>query len=127
MSDKMMGCGHSANATTNGKPCYAICIGLNDAATVVVEAPDLSGRKAICGSCGSIVDSSINLPFFEYRGPKSKTDTDYCICGMHKDAHEYNENRVVKQSVVQQGKCKGFVAAGPKEYDSYYSGCRGWD
>jgi hypothetical protein len=124
----MMSCGHLANATDeNNKPCCAICIGLNKGATVVVVAPDLSSRKAQCGSCNSVVDSSINLTFFEYRGPGSQYSMEYCICGMHKAAHEYNENRVVKQSCIQQGKCGGFVPRGPREFDSYYSGCFGWD
>jgi len=74
----MMACGHSANATHEGKPCCAICIGLNDDAERVIEAPDLNGRMATC-SCGKKAPSSTSLPFFEHC-PTKEQDLYYCGC-----------------------------------------------
>lgn len=78
----MMACGCAANATDakTGKPCCIIHSGLNPGADTVVEAPDLTGRKAAC--CygdHNIVDSSVNLAFFKYK-PNSKMDEYYCGC-----------------------------------------------
>jgi hypothetical protein len=87
---EMMKCGHAANATMNGKPVCAICFMAtsDDAATIVVEAPDLSGRRATCsyrtgrdgqGHDPQGVPSSVNLAFFEYL-PNQPTDQYYCGC-----------------------------------------------
>src|SRR5437016_4205034 len=70
----MMECGHAANAITkkDGKdiPCCAICIEMRPSATKVVPTPDLTGRQAKCPYCNTLVASSVELPFFEYRKTK---------------------------------------------------------
>ncbi len=127
-----MACGHAANATDGkGQPACVICVGLNRGAETPVEPPDLSHRQARC-YCGLIRPSdSEHLAFFEYRGPGSPTATDHCKCGYHLVAHDIGEcrKRVASNqlTIVELGKCKGFEARGPHEYDSFYCGCRGWD
>jgi hypothetical protein len=84
----LMACGHVSNAVDeNGDPVCVICIGRHSGAKVPVKECDgrigLDNRQAICVYCGKAVDSSWELPFFEYKPEK--------------------------------------------EYDSYYSGCMGWD
>lgn len=74
----MMKCGHSANAVFNDKPCCAICAPSPDAYEVV-ETPDVTGRKAKCSDCDYVRDSSVDLPFFEYR-PDEEYDKFYCGC-----------------------------------------------
>ena len=76
---ELMKCGHAANAHQDGKPVCVICVGIDAGATVVEEKPDLTGRKARCSDCGSEVDSSFNLAFFEYR-PEQETDSYYSGC-----------------------------------------------
>lgn len=83
----MMACGHSANAVrvmSDGSrvPSCAICVGTNDDNLRVVEAPDLTGRRARCGyfrSCGSEQPASVDLWFFEHR-PDREYDEYYCAC-----------------------------------------------
>lgn len=76
----LMKCGHSSNATRDGKPCCVICAGIIPGAYEIAEIqPDLTGRKAKCASCGKTKDSSINLPFFEYR-PNCEFDDFYDGC-----------------------------------------------
>lgn len=68
----LMACGHVSNATTSdGKPCCAICAGVDKGYDVIVKKIEkgtegLEGRKAVCPDCGSTVDSNWFLPFFEY-------------------------------------------------------------
>ena len=75
----MMGCGHAANATMGGEPVCVICYGITEGADRVVSAPDLTGRKSTCTYCGGEVESSIGLPFFEWR-PNCETDKHYDGC-----------------------------------------------
>lgn len=75
----MMKCGHSANATKNGKPACVICMGKPEAEQEAV-APDLTGRVAKCGYCSNKQESRIGMAFFEYR-PEEETDRFYCGCG----------------------------------------------
>lgn len=77
----MMKCGHAANAVDkDGNPCCAICAGSTPDAFVVEDKEiDLTGRKARCLYCGSLKDSSPDLPFFEYR-PDRKFDGFYDGC-----------------------------------------------
>lgn len=77
----MMKCGHAANAVDkDGNPCCAICAGYTPDAFIVEDKEiDLTGRKARCLDCGSLKDSSPDLPFFEYR-PDRKFDGYYCGC-----------------------------------------------
>jgi hypothetical protein len=72
----LMKCGHVANATTeNHKPCCVIC----SCTEVVNETPNLQGRKAVCTFCKCEENSSLDLPFFEYK-PSEKEDEYYCGC-----------------------------------------------
>lgn len=76
----LMKCGHTANAEyDDGKPCCLICSPKREAYEIVDEKPDLTGRKAKCTDCGEIVDSSWNLPFFEYC-PDKEYDRFYSGC-----------------------------------------------
>ena len=79
MMTVMLGCGHAANATHNGEPCCAICFGIRDGATTVVDAPDLTGRKAVCSYGDTIKPSSLDLPFFRHQ-PDKECDSFYCGC-----------------------------------------------
>jgi hypothetical protein len=72
---------------SNNKPCCVICAGITKNAFIIKKEIDenknptagLEGRKAKCVYCGSIVDSSWNLPFFEYK-PNDKYDSFYDGC-----------------------------------------------
>lgn len=76
----LMKCGHTANAEyDDGKPCCLICSPKREAYEVVDDKPDLTGRKAKCTDCGEIVDSNLNLPFFEYC-PDKEYDRFYSGC-----------------------------------------------
>lgn len=84
----MLACGHAANAVYQGPngewlPSCAICAGISGGDNMrVVEAPDLTGRRARCGyfkSCGNEVPSALNLWFFEHR-PDKDYDSHYCAC-----------------------------------------------
>ena len=68
---ELMKCGHSANATKDGKPFCVICM-----CGEVAEKPSLAGRKAKC-YCGHITDSSYDLPFFKHE-PEHEYDSYYC-------------------------------------------------
>ena len=117
MPDVLMKCGHRANATTPAfnasndqvafppKPCCAICAPRPEAYEIDTSPPSLEGRTAKCDSCSNTQPSSLSLPFFEYRGPLSRFDS---------DAPSHN----VARSTHVPG---GFLR------DSYYCGCRGWD
>ena len=76
-NNPMMSCGHAANATSQGKPCCAICIGLHPGARVIAHnVPSLAGRIATCGG-HSPVSSNTNLAFFKHC-PNQETDDYYC-------------------------------------------------
>ncbi len=121
MMHVMMKCGHVAQATDErDKPHCVICWPDPEAAQVA-EAPDLTGRKSECSTCrASIVPSSIDLPFFEYKGSESPHAITKCVCGYYEVAHEKPRNPHVKV-------CNQFRPVGPAEFDTYYCGCRGWD
>lgn len=93
----------------------------------------LKGRLAICTYQARHLDqkpvpSSRNLAFFEYLGPDSEEAAIRCgNCGYHEVAHHRQEKLVDPRSVIERGKCSGFVPHGPWEYDRYYCGCYGWD
>lgn len=90
---QMMKCGHSANANRvllGGErvPSCAICAGLTPNAEIVIETPDLTGRKARCSyfgsshggkTCDGEVDSSPDCAFFEHK-PDAEYDRFYCGC-----------------------------------------------
>lgn len=83
MSTKLMKCGHSANAkkVPSGEPCCSICFGIKEGADEIAEEqPNLVGRKAkCCYGPHKIVDSSLDLAFFEYL-PEHQYDRYYCGC-----------------------------------------------
>lgn len=91
----------------------------HDCTEVAPEQPDLTGRDARCGyGCGAERPSSPDLPFFEYHGPGSREATVICECGHNITAHTREGSMC---------KCTSFKRRGPRETDSYYCGCRGWD
>ncbi len=79
----LMACGHVAQGVDcKGLPVCAVCIGINEGATVPMEEsemPDLTGRKAKCGECTQKATSRFSLPFFQHR-KDSKFDQYYCGC-----------------------------------------------
>jgi hypothetical protein len=80
MSNVLMKCGHTGHGTTmNGDPCCVICWPDVESRTIDFDAPDLTGRKSRCSSCGKVTDSSYELPFFEYR-PDKEFDSHYNGC-----------------------------------------------
>jgi hypothetical protein len=123
MPDILMACGCRPHGTFQDKPCCAVHL----CTEVAKKQPNLEGRKAKC-YCGSIIDSSLSLAFFEYRGEGSNQAIDTCKhCRMYKCAHEYDASRLDARTVVEKGHCPGFESAGPAETDIYYCGCRGFD
>jgi len=131
----MMQCGHAAQGYADndpGKPVCVICAGLDPRAYLVAEEPDLKGRRARCAyfrTCGSEVDSSTSLAFFEYTGLGSKAATEICMhCGFSERAHKrfapsVNPNPGPRNINV----CSGFEPHGAHEHDEYYCGCHGWN
>lgn len=92
---------------------------------------DLFGREARC-TCGKTAPSTDRerLAFFDYRGEGSRYALTSCaVCKFADAAHdpERMKKNVNPRTVVEQGKCTGFVAIGAHEYDTFYCGCRGWD
>lgn len=84
------------------------------------DAPDLAGRVAQCAytpNGHAPRPSSLDLAFFEYRGPGSPDASDLCVCGYREVAHGKGNLHV----------CKQFTPHGPYEFDKYYCGCHGWD
>lgn len=81
MSKPLMKCGHTAAAVdTSGNPVCPMCLGiLPGADEVETNVPNLDGREAHCGSCGTATPSRLNLPFFEYH-PNHDRDSYYCGC-----------------------------------------------
>ena len=68
---------------------------------------------------------------FEDCGPGSREASDICACGFHLKAHdpEFMSLNVPsnRRTVIEQGKCVGFVARGPLEFDRYWCGCGNTD
>ena len=82
---------------------------------------NLSGRQAHCGyGQHKFKPSSRELAFFEYRGPGSLDATESCTCGYMRIAHDC-------PVMAARLKCKEFTLRGPREFDTYYCGCRGWE
>jgi len=84
MSKPLMQCGHTANAVNGyNKPVCAICYGIKPGAALLEPIqPELIDRRARCtyySTCHEECDSSLDLPFFEYR-PSYPTDVFYCGC-----------------------------------------------
>jgi hypothetical protein len=91
---------------------------------------NLAGRTAKC-SCGKTQPSGARLAFFEYCGPGSREAVDVCRCGYFLCAHttEGMARNVAsnRRTVIELGKCTGFAARGPLEFDRFYCGCRGFE
>lgn len=124
MNATMMKCGHAANATdSDGRPVCAICIGLDkDAEEIDIAPPNLASRNARC-SCGRVAPSDPKaLAFFEYCGPGAREATDICVCGYASVAH--TPEVMARNKAL---KCTTFTPRGPREFDRYYCGCRGWE
>lgn len=121
-----MKCGHTSNATTEVDgvriQCCAICSGLTPNALIIEDQPiDLTGRQAKCPDCGKLEPSSLDLAFFKHRGPGSAHSKEFCIkCGSHKTTHNKDH------WAYKEGNCLDFEPGATMEYDSYYSGCKGW-
>jgi len=83
----LMACGHTAQGQRqDGSEVCVICVGSHPGADVPASTtPDLTGRKAVCGShrgptpAAGWPDSSLRLAFFEYR-PLRNNDEYYCGC-----------------------------------------------
>jgi hypothetical protein len=122
MPDVLMGCGHVANAVAaaGGEPVCAICLGINEGASIVAEhLPDLTNRDARC-PCGKTEPSSFTLAFFEFTGEGSRAAIDSCAnCSFYEEAHL----RTSKSNHI----CDNFVPHGAWEYDRFYCGHAGWD
>lgn len=87
---------------------------------------DLTGRLARCGysSCGTTVESSYGLWFFEYLGPESETARRKCKhCGTYDVTHDA-VNRSTGRPGHMHGKCT-FEPVGGDTMDRFYCGCRG--
>jgi hypothetical protein len=82
-------------------------------------------------SCGALkASNSPSLAFFEFRGEGSRAAEQTCAnCGYAYTPHvaELIKDFIIKETVIEAGKCPGFKARGAWEYDSFYCGCRGWD
>lgn len=109
---------------------------------LTTDAPDLSNRKARCHyygkmpyknecnyggvsnkPCSCEQDSSLDLPFFEYYGPRSYKAVAACKnCKYEKMAHERKRSFADTSTV-----CSNFEPHGPYEFDSFYCGCQSWD
>lgn len=119
MSLPLMKCGHIGNAidTKTNKPCCVICYGNPESMEVMINLPNLDNRIALCVTCNKTKKpSSLNLAFFEYRGPNSPYALDMCKCGYYRVGHGRS-----------RWACDQFCAVGPQEFDTFYCGCRGWN
>lgn len=101
-------------------PPMPVCI-VHDC-TEVVGMPDLTRRTARCSSCKAERPSSLDLAFFEYRGPGSRDATEICVCGYSIVAHQPGVWAFDCGKITHP-----FEARGPNQCDLYYCGCRGWD
>ena len=124
----ILACGHSSYVLEHEKPYCAIDFPEPESVTIM-ETPNLSGRKAKCSFASSPnhkppVDSEIDLPFFEYKGPDSFRGRITCKnCGFYEQAHGGDKRRYYPENRI----CDNFESVGAFEFDEYYCGCRGWD
>jgi hypothetical protein len=64
--------------------------------------------------------------FFQYHGEGSRHATDICaVCRYSIVAHDPSLDR--HAAWISKVGEHDFVPAGPKDFDEYYCGCRGWD
>lgn len=105
MNTPMMKCGHSANATSDGKPSCAICAGLTPDALIVDDnPPSFVGRMAHCSYYGKTPKGR------QHEGPKGCERGKPCMCEQPSSSN------------------LAFFQYHPtKEHDEFYCGCWGWD
>lgn|SRR3990167_9221667 len=96
----------------------------------------LYNRRAQCNSCKTIVPSSGQLAFFQYRGENSAYAKERCKnCAFNEKAHIYNGRYAPhkdgtpgeKNEYLCLNRGNIFEPNGPAQYDAYYCGCYGWD
>lgn len=122
MKSIYLSCGCRSNSvnTITGQPSCTTHFDLPGGVHPVAP-PNLEGRKARC-ICGRIETSSIDLAFFEFRGPGSRAGNATCKnCRYHDVAHT-PEKRAKNKYI-----CDNFESIESFEFDSFYCGCRGWD
>jgi hypothetical protein len=118
MQNIMLSCGCCANSTCNGKPSCTTHFDI-PGGVFPVEPPNLEGRKARCAQCGNTSKSSLELPFFEFRGIGSHQGNETC-----KNCHYY---KIAHKPGAHSGICGNFESVGSFEFDNFYCGCRGWE
>lgn len=74
----LLKCGHTSNATCNGKPYCVIC-GTGEVVKEVTDTEGLEGRQAVCRDCGTKHASKWTLPFFQHN-PDKEFDNCYDGC-----------------------------------------------
>ncbi len=130
----LMICGHAANGICTSKngikynpgiPCCVICSCNEQESNQPDSENKLHDRQAICCSKQSLKPSTLNLAFFEYRGPNSKVANTMCSCGFAEIAHTRDYSKMAGWRPKKC--CDNFEARGAWEYDLYYCGCRGWN
>lgn len=87
MSQTMMKCGCAANALRTMPDGTKVPSCVIHECVETIEPPNLDGRIARC-YCGNTRPSSLDLAFFEYRGPGSRESIERCKCGFFWIAHQ---------------------------------------
>jgi len=124
-SSPMMGCGHAANATSNGEPSCCICAGIHPGATTVIEMPDLTGRMARC-TCGNEEPSNpARLAFFESGLLRALGSCRICSYAAIAHTDEVRDKPHTRHTKLIDG--HAFEPKDDPGHDHYYCGCRGWD
>jgi hypothetical protein len=93
-----------------------------------LSAPVEHSRIARC-ECGAERPSVEREELFGFqdRGPGSFEARNRCTCGYLREAHFPDSSRVRPLTVVERFLCKQFEPKGPRQYDSFYCGCRGME
>lgn len=125
MGNVLMMCGHAADGyATSGWPVCVTCYPAIESQVEDQRTIDLTGRRAKCAyhhNENDTVESSFNLPFFEFRGEGSRDSKWHCKhCFYYEPVHDPNYSHYKPLD-------HEFEAHGAFEYDRYYCGCRGWD
>ena len=91
----------------------------------VAEAEaDPDRRRAVCYSCRKSVPSHAYLPFLETAEKQAEGRCTHC--GYADVAHE-EPTRSRPHLARAMGNGHEFTQAEPRDHDTYYCGCRGWD
>jgi hypothetical protein len=86
--------------------------------------PETRIARCECGAERPSADRDDLFGFVDY-GPGSREATERCVCGSYCVAHFPDATRVDPRTVIERGLCTGFQPKGPRQYDSFYCGCRG--